>query len=103
MRAMNFSQLEQRLIHHVRGRVRKGEFSERRLAMQVGFSQPHVHNVLKGARQITSEVADRLMARLTVSVEDFFSPAELERALPARDFKDSPFLQVPLLKGRIAA
>jgi hypothetical protein len=100
---MTFAQLEQRLRENLRGRVRRHEISERRMALEAGFSQPHVHNVLKGARQVTSEVADRLMARLSIGVEDLFEPAELERALPAREFRDSPFLEVPMLKGRIAA
>lgn len=100
---MTFAQLEQRLLENLRGRVRRGEISERRLALESGFSQPHVHNVLKGARQVTAGVADRLMARLVMSIEDLFEPAELERALPHREFRDSPFREVPMLKGRIAA
>jgi SOS-response transcriptional repressor LexA len=53
---MTFAQLDQRLLENVRGRVRRGEISERRLALESNFSQPHVHNVLKGARQVTAEV-----------------------------------------------
>ena len=100
---MNFSQLERRLLDHLRALIRKREISERRLAMETGFSQPHVHNVLKGARQLTASVADRLMARLGINVEDMLEKEELERALPAREFKDSDFQEVPMLKGRIAA
>ncbi len=100
---MNFSQMEQRLLDNIRARVRKREISERRLAINAGFSQPHIHNVLKGARQLTTQVADRLMAKMGVSIEDLFQLSELERALPHRQFKDSPFQEVPLLKGRIAA
>ncbi len=100
---MNFSDLERRLLEDLRARVRRREISERRLALETGFSQPHVHNVLKGARQLTSEVADRLMHRMGIRAEDLFQPAELERVLPTRELQDSPFREAPMLKGRIAA
>jgi transcriptional regulator with XRE-family HTH domain len=100
---MTFSELEYRLLENLRGRVRKREISERRLALETGFSQPHVHNVLKGARQLTPGVADRLMGRLGMGIEDLFEVPELERAMPYREFRDSPFREVPVLKGRIAA
>lgn len=100
---MNFSQIEERLLENLRARVKKREISERRLAINSGFSQPHIHNVLKGARQLTSEVADRVMARMGINIEDLFEVHELERVLPSRELKESPFREVPLLKGRIAA
>lgn len=100
---MNFSELEQRLLDNIRARVKKREISERRLAINTGFSQPHIHNVLKGARQLTSEVADRVMSKLGIRIEDLFEVNELEKALPYREFRDSAFTEVPLLKGRIAA
>lgn len=100
---MNFSQIEQRLLENLRARVKKREISERRLAINTGFSQPHIHNVLKGARQLTSEVADRIMAHLGINLEDLFEVSELERALPHREFRDSTFCEVPRLKGRLGA
>lgn len=100
---MNFSELERRLLDNLRARVRRREISERRLALETGFSQPHIHNVLKGARQLTSEVADRLMHRLGIRVEDLFEAVELERVLPTRELHNSPFREAPMLKGRIAA
>jgi transcriptional regulator with XRE-family HTH domain len=100
---MKFADIEERLLDNLRARVKRREISERRLALSSGFSQPHVHNVLKGARQLTSEVADRLMERLGLDIEGLFETSELERVLPHREFKDSPFREVPMLKGRIAA
>jgi transcriptional regulator with XRE-family HTH domain len=100
---MKFADIEERLLDNLRARVKRREISERRLALQAGFSQPHIHNVLKGARQLTSEVADRLMERLGLDIEGLFETSELERVLPHREFKDSPFREVPMLKGRIAA
>lgn len=100
---MKFADIEERLLNNLRARVKRREISERRLALQTGFSQPHIHNVLKGARQLTSDVADRLMTRLGIDLEDLFEISELERVLPHREFKDSAFREVPMLKGRIAA
>lgn len=99
---MNFSILERRLIEHLRGRIRRGEISERGLARLSGFSQPHIHNVLKGARHMTAEVADAVLARLGLEVEDLLAPEEIRRRLAQREFKDSNFREVPVLKGRIA-
>jgi transcriptional regulator with XRE-family HTH domain len=100
---MNLSEIEERLLDNLRARVKRREISERRLALHTGFSQPHIHNVLKGARQLTAGVADRIMERMGITLEDLFQVSELERALPHREFKDSPFREVPMLKGRIAA
>jgi len=100
---MKLADIEERLLDNLRARVKRREISERRLALQAGFSQPHIHNVLKGARQLTSGVADRLMERLGLDLESLFETSELERVLPHREFKDSIFREVPMLKGRIAA
>lgn len=100
---MNFSGMERKLIAHLRGRVRRGEISERGLARLTRFSQPHIHNVLHGVRRITAEVADAIMDRLGLEIEDLLSPDEIQRRLPQREFKHSQFREVALLKGRIAA
>jgi len=100
---MKLADIEERLLDNLRARVKRREISERRLALQAGFSQPHIHNVLKGARQLTTDVADRLMERLGLDLESLFETSELERVLPHREFKDSVFREVPMLKGRIAA
>jgi len=100
---MKLADIEERLLDNLRARVKRREISERRLALQAGYSQPHIHNVLKGARQLTSGVADRLMERLGLDLESLFETSELERVLPHREFKDSVFREVPMLKGRIAA
>lgn len=54
----------------VRARVRNGEVTERGLALRAGISQPYLHNVLKGARQMTPDLADRLLRELDMSVTD---------------------------------
>lgn len=54
----------------VRSRVRNGQITERGLALRVGISQPYLHNVLKGVRQMTPELADRLLRELNLTVAD---------------------------------
>ena len=62
---------------NLRARVERHEISERRLAINAGFSQPHVHNVLKGARSLTPEVADRLMETVGILQRRHHTPKEL--------------------------
>jgi hypothetical protein len=56
------------LTELARGRIRSGLISERGLARQAGLSQPHLHNVLKGIRELSPQSADRLMRALDVTV-----------------------------------
>ncbi len=77
---MYFADLHQRLLGHIRALLDRGETTERRLARQAGLSQSHLHNVLKGARGLSNELADRLLRHLELTVVDLLSPAE--RAQP---------------------
>lgn len=76
---MYFADLHQRLIRHIRARLDRGEITERRLARQAGLSQSHLHNVLKGARNLSNDLADRLLRQLEISVLDLLSPEERAR------------------------
>jgi len=80
---MTFEGLEAGLRERVRERVRRGEISERRLARQAGYTQPHIHNVLKGARRLNADLADRLLAAMHLRVEDLLE-AEASRTAEAR-------------------
>ena len=51
-----------------RTHIRNGNTTERGLALLAGVSQPHLHNVLKGARQMTPDLADRLLGELRLGV-----------------------------------
>ena len=50
----------------------------------LGISQPQMHNVLKGARKLRPELADRLVASLEITVADLFETAELREQLALR-------------------
>ena len=58
-----------------------GDFTERGLARILGVSQPQMHNVLKGARKLTPELADRLLARLGIDLLDLLEASEINRAV----------------------
>lgn len=74
----SFTHLHRKLIEALRIRVANGEISERRLAVQVGISQPHLHNVLKGTRSLSLEYADAVLERLGLTVLDLLDrPAPL--------------------------
>jgi transcriptional regulator with XRE-family HTH domain len=77
-RRVDFGLLRARLVAHVRARVRNGEISERRLARLTGISQPHIHNVLKGGRQLSGDMADRLLQRLRIDLVDLLAGDQSE-------------------------
>jgi transcriptional regulator with XRE-family HTH domain len=76
---MTFLQLQQRLLENLRLRVQSGESTERGLARLAGLSQPHLHNVLKGKRFLSIEMADEILRNLEIEVLDLIQPEELER------------------------
>ena len=67
---VTFKELKTRLIRVVNSCILNGEFTERGLARILGVSQPQIHNVLKGARKLHVDLADRLLARLEMTVAD---------------------------------
>ena len=67
------------LKSQLNGRIRNGELTERNLAKRIGLSQGHMHNVLKGTRILTAEVADLLMLELHLSVGDLVNTEELRQ------------------------
>ena len=74
---MNFRELQRRLITHLRALVRSGDSTERGLARITGVSQPHMHNVLKGKRLLSLEMADQVLVQLQLDLLDFIEPGEL--------------------------
>lgn len=65
---MNVRDVLEGVAEEVRRRIRNGELTERRLARMTGISQPHVHNMLKGVRVLSPEMADRILRELHVDV-----------------------------------
>jgi len=76
---MTFLDLQQRLLEHLRHRVQSGEATERSLARIAGLSQPHLHNVLKGKRLLSIDMADEILRNLQICVFDLIPPEEIRR------------------------
>ncbi|MGA2132731.1 MAG: helix-turn-helix transcriptional regulator [Bryobacteraceae bacterium] len=92
---MDFHRLQSRLLTEVRARVRNGEMTERGLARLAGLSQPHIHNVLKGARSLSLEASDRILRRLGVDMADLMA----NEAGPASQPSGASCRMVPFLYG----
>src|SRR6516164_7512075 len=70
---MSFRKLQDSLVEVIRDRVRNGEITERRLAKIAGASQPHMHHVLKGIREMSPGLSDRILQQFRMSVRDLWS------------------------------
>ena len=81
---MYFAELQQRLLEHLRLRVRNGELTERGLAKLVGVSQPHIHNVLKGHKILSRDICDRVLACLHMTVLDLIQSEAMAGYLSGR-------------------
>jgi len=81
---VTFQVLQRRLIEFVNARVQNGDFTERGLAKILGISQPQIHNVLKGARKLRPELADRLIRKFEMSVLDLLEAGEIYEEMLAR-------------------
>lgn len=86
---MIVSTLQSRLKDYLQTRIRNGEFSERGLATSLGVSQPHIHNVLKGVRLMTPYLADHIISKLKLTLDDLLSEEDFRTFAPRR-FGKSP-------------
>lgn len=75
---INFTVLRERLLSIVRDRIDNGEYTERGLARLLGISQSQIHNVLKGARTLHADLADRILAKLGLTAQQLLDVSELE-------------------------
>lgn len=94
----NFLDLQRRLLAEIRSRIRNGDLTERSLARMSGISQPHIHNVLKGTRYLSTVMADQILATMRMDLADLISTdtGEWHRGPPSQDYR-----RVPLLSGRL--
>jgi len=96
---LTFQDAQARLIAHVRDRIHNGELTERGLARRIGMSQPHVHNVLKGVRNLSPEIFDAILKHFQMSLLDLAPAEELEENLRRRTLEqvaEAPFLAAPI-------
>jgi len=98
--ALTFHALQVRLLDLVRNRIQNGDLTERSLARCTGISQPHIHNVLKGVRTLSPELADVLLGYLRLSPLDLLSREEITTHLSRRNpHRESRLHPVPVLAG----
>ncbi len=94
---MYFQDLQGELVDLAREKVRTGQVTERGLARMCGMSQPHMHNVLKGIRSLSTSSADRLMNALGIHVADLLWG--VSAGISAREV--AGIVAVPLVRNRI--
>jgi len=98
--SISFRGIHARLLEQLRRRVRNGELTERGLARITGISQPHIHNVLKGAKTLSPELADVILAQLRIPLLELFTRDELSHWLAhTNPHKEQRLQPVPVLSG----
>jgi hypothetical protein len=97
---LTFQDAQLKLLAYVRSQIRNGELTERGFARSVGISQPHVHNVLKGVRNLSPQFFDLALKYFHLSLLDLIPIAELEAYFRARRISQQ-FSEVPLLDHAI--
>jgi len=91
---------QRRLLTHVRDRIHNGELTERGFARLIGISQPHAHNVLKGARKLSPEIFDSILKTFNMSLLDLAPVEDLEANLKQRKGQE-PVPEMGFLAARI--
>lgn len=97
---MTYQDAQAKLLAYVRDRIHNGEFTERGLARLIGISQPHVHNVLKGARNLSGEVFDSILEHFQMSLLDLAALEDLEASLERRRARERT-VEAQVLAGPI--
>lgn len=97
---MTFQDAQLKLLDFVRDRIHSGELTERRLARLIGVSQPHVHNVLKGVRNLSPEIFDSILKFFQMSLLDLAPLPDLEASLRRRRALD-PAPEIAFLESAV--
>jgi len=95
---LTFQEAQYRLLADLQERIHNGDLTERGLARLAGISQPHIHNVLKGARFLSYRSMDTLLKSVNVSLLDLFSRQELAIHLSTRMLPQHVF-EIPCLRS----
>jgi transcriptional regulator with XRE-family HTH domain len=78
---LGLAELRSRIVHCLGEMVRNRELTERALARATGLPQPLIHNVLKGKRELSVEMADVILGALNLDAHDLIEPPGMETAL----------------------
>jgi transcriptional regulator with XRE-family HTH domain len=100
---LTYRDAQSMLLALVRDRIQNGELTERGLARRIGISQPHVHNVLKGVRNLSPEIFDSMLEHFQMSLLDLAAAEDLEASLQGRRLAEraaeAAFLVSPIGPG----
>jgi hypothetical protein len=100
---LTFQDAQLRLLTYVRDRIHNGELTERGFARMIGMSQPHMHNVLKGVRNLSIGVSDSILNIFHMSILDLASLEDLEMNVksrrPVEPAFEVPYLDTPIGPG----
>ena len=100
---MTYREAQLKLLAYVVDRIHNGELTERGFARLIGISQPHVHNVLKGVRNLSPELFDSILKYFHMSLLDLAPVEEVEANLrkrrPPAPVSEAPFLNSPIGPG----
>jgi hypothetical protein len=100
---LTYQDVQLRLLAYVRSQISNGELTERGFARLIGISQPHVHNVLKGVRNLSPKIFDLALKYFHLSLLDLVPLGELEahlqRGRVPRRSAEVPFLDRPIGPG----
>ena len=100
---VTFDDLAKRLVRDLAKLIHSGAVTERRLAKMVGFSQPHLHNVVNGARRLTPAVADQVMDRLDWTLLDLIESPEARALLDKRQANLAHGREIPLVHSAVGS
>ena len=84
-----------RLASELSRLLNSGSITERKLASDLGISQPHLHNILSGRRKLTATIAGQVLERMGWNVLDLLEAADLKLALERRN-PPARVRQIPL-------
>jgi transcriptional regulator with XRE-family HTH domain len=100
---LTYHDAQLKLLAYVRGQISNGELTERGFARLIGISQPHVHNVLKGVRNLSPNIFDLALKYLHLSLLDLVPDDQVEAHLRSRRVlqrsAEVPFLGRPIGPG----
>ena len=94
---MTFREAYAHLLIQLSSRIRNGQVSERTLADELGISQPHMNNVLKGRRSLSFERADLLLKSINASLSIASRPHTGQHDLSSKEYSGT----IPLLASAI--
>lgn len=78
---MPFQDSRLKLVTYILERVPIGDINERALARRIGISQPHAHNVRKGVRTLSPQIADFFLNAFHLPLPALASFCEIEKHL----------------------